>query len=90
MAEQKELNTGVCDHLIDEPVTTYGGTVIAYRCKGCAKLLCHYGKCDGCKKIQKLSVFKGTGRSSKRFCTEQCKSRAMTRWRKLAKKELGK
>jgi len=90
MAEQQEIATGICSHERTEEVTTYGGTIIAFRCKGCAKVLCQYGKCDGCKKVdQKLTSFKGKGKGSKRYCDERCKSRAAIRERK-EKHKLGK
>ena len=84
MSAQKELGWGVCNHLRTEEVKTEGGTTIAIQCAGCAKLLCHYGKCDGCRQIGKLTVT--TRRDKRRFCDVVCEKRKMKRERK-AKKE---
>lgn len=83
MAETKKqtsLGWGVCSHERTEEILTYGGKLIGFRCAGCAKVMCHYGQCAGCKKTGKLPVYQSSKKRD--FCSEACKSRTATRERK--------
>lgn len=77
---QTKLFDGRCSHLDTEEVKTFGGVTIAIQCKGCATVLSHVGKCDGCGHVKKL--IKLVQATRKRFCGDDCHQNVLKAKRK--------
>jgi hypothetical protein len=70
----------VCDHRRLEPVLSFGGDTLAWRCKGCTKIMAYVGECNGCKQTKvKLTKMVLSHRRKLRFCDDQCHKRFQAR-----------
>jgi hypothetical protein len=79
-----DLEQWTCDHSRRENVVTYGGAVIAIRCKSCTKIICPIGNCPGCKK-KSVPLHHTVGQQA--YCTRDCYQATMAEKRRTERKE---